>query len=111
MLIACLMIFSLTINSCATVTVNEDNEGNVTFIYQLEDHKNVEAALIELKEYRESYIKLEEENEIILKSRDYWKDLHDDKEIDLKLKTLQRNIAIGSTITTTVVALILAVIK
>ena len=105
-----LMSFSL-INLNAKVILGENNQGEITYIYEQEDQVKVEAALIELKEYRISFPLIKEDRDNLFESRNLWIDKYDIKIIDLKTKTIQRDVMIGSTVVLTVIVLILGMFK
>ena len=111
MLMICLMIFSVTNNLYSMVTVDKDAQGNTIYLYQFEDHKKVEAALIELKEYRVEFPLLKKDYGKLLNSRALWKNLSTERFKEIKTLKIKKDIAIGSTIILTVVTLILAVFK
>lgn len=104
------MIF-LTISLGALVTLDEDAQGNITYIYTHEDHKKVEAALTELKEYRVKFPALEYNYKKLFESRTYWISEYEDKVKDIGKLKVQRDILTGSLITVTVVAVILGILR
>lgn len=111
MLMIFLMIFSLGINSWGNVTVNVNEQGEVIYIYPERDHKNVEAALIELKEFRVEFPRLETSYEDALESRLYWKDLNNSKIKVIDNLKMQRNITVIGFVTSTVIAVLIGVFK
>ena len=103
------LMISLGIN--AQVTLGKNDQGKVIYIYAHDDQVKIEKALIELKEYRVSFPLLKEDRDGLFDSRLLWMERYDLKVNDLKIRTIQRDVMIGSTVVATLVALILAVFK
>ena len=95
----------------AEVSLGENDQGKIIYIYEHDDHKNVEAALVELLEYREKFPLLKEDRDKLIISRQLWKDLNDQNIKEIRELKIQKNILIGGIVVTTVVALILGVFK